>query len=92
MSAAGGKAHNGSCYSSWRGANGGSGGGEGCNGPCRAGAGGSEGLDGSKASTGRTWGIGIGNGSYTALLKNFSLNNLTPGQGGNNPITNSEGV
>ena len=85
LRADGGGNHNGTCYESWKGASGGSGGGEGCvteTGRCRSGTGGSGGSPGNKSSAGRTYGVGLGQGRFAEQLKQFQFNFISVGIAG----------
>ena len=85
LRADGGGNHNGTCYESWKGATGGSGGGEGCStetGRCRSGAGGIGGSPGNNASSGRAYGVGLGQGLFAEQLKQFRFNFISVGAPG----------
>ena len=94
LRADGGGNHSGSCFASWQGASGGSGGGEGCTnetGRCRSGAGGSGGFNGNKSSGGRTYGVGSGQGAYAEQFKQFRFNLITSGAGGRGSVHDAPG-
>ena len=85
LHADGGGSHNGPCFENWQGASGGSGGGEGCinsGGYCSSGSGGSGGSNGNYSSRGQAFGIGKGQSSYSAQLKQFRMSSITVGAGG----------